>query len=316
MVATRRATRAASSKRTGYIFCILLAAQYGLQPFLKVFIADGVNKVSLVLGTEMAKVLLGLAGMLYEGSLASNFAAWNPKGAAFAVIPSLIYAAQNYLLVFGYQTMDSVTFNCLNQSKLVSTALCLYLLFGTKQSLVQMGALAGLLIAGVMLQDGGGESQGANTAASEAETAVGVAAVLAASALSGVASAACQYAMQRIGTSAHVFTLEMAFVAIPALLISQASVISARDPAALFTGLGRVHADTGVLFRVRWHVRGAGDQELGGHREGVRDRGWARADGCGAGCAGRAVAGDEEPRGARVGGLVGVGAQHPPAGQN
>jgi UDP-sugar transporter A1/2/3 len=236
MVATRRATRAASSKRTGYIFCILLAAQYGLQPFLKVFIADGVNKVSLVLGTEMAKVLLGLAGMLYEGSLASNFAAWNPKGAAFAVIPSLIYAAQNYLLVFGYQTMDSVTFNCLNQSKLVSTALCLYLLFGTKQSLVQMGALAGLLIAGVMLQDGGGESQGANTAASEAETAVGVAAVLAASALSGVASAACQYAMQRIGTSAHVFTLEMAFVAIPALLISQASVISARDPAALFVG--------------------------------------------------------------------------------
>ena len=236
MVATRRATRAASSKRTGYIFCILLAAQYGLQPFLKVFIADGVNKVSLVLGTEMAKVLLGLAGMLYEGSLASNFAAWNPKGAAFAVIPSLIYAAQNYLLVFGYQTMDSVTFNCLNQSKLVSTALCLYLLFGTRQSLVQMGALAGLLVAGVMLQDGGGESQGAKTAASEAETAVGVAAVLAASALSGVASAACQYAMQRIGTSAHVFTLEMAFVAIPALLISQASVISARDPAALFVG--------------------------------------------------------------------------------
>jgi UDP-sugar transporter A1/2/3 len=42
--------------------------------------------------------------------------------------------------------------------------------------------------------------------------------------------------MQRIGTSAHVFTLEMAFVAIPALLISQASVISARDPAALFVG--------------------------------------------------------------------------------
>ena len=316
MVATRRATRAASSKRTGYIFCILLAAQYGLQPFLKVFIADGVNKVSLVLGTEMAKVLLGLAGMLYEGSLASNFAAWNPKGAAFAVIPSLIYAAQNYLLVFGYQTMDSVTFNCLNQSKLVSTALCLYLLFGTKQSLVQMGALAGLLVAGVMLQDGGGESQGAKTAASEAETAVGVAAVLAASALSGVASAACQYAMQRIGTSAHVFTLEMAFVAIPALLISQASVISARDPGGFVHWLGRVHADTGVLFRVRGHVRGAGDQELGGNREGVRDRGWARADGRGAGCAGGAVAGDEEPRGARVGGLIGVGAQHPPAGQN
>ena len=159
MVATRRAKRAASSasKRTGYVFCLLLAAQYGLQPFLKVFIADGVNKVSLVLGTELAKVLIGVVGMLLDGSLASNFAGWNPRGAAFAVIPSLIYAAQNYLLVFGYQSMDSITFNCLNQSKLVSTALCLYLLFGTKQSVVQMVALAGLLVAGVMLQDGGGD---------------------------------------------------------------------------------------------------------------------------------------------------------------
>ena len=97
-------------------FCLLLAAQYGLQPFLKVFIADGVSKVSLVLGTELAKVLIGVVGMLLDGSLASNFAGWNPRGAAFAVIPSLIYAAQNYLLVFGYQSMDSITFNCLNQS--------------------------------------------------------------------------------------------------------------------------------------------------------------------------------------------------------
>ena len=194
MVATRRAKRAASSasKRTGYVFCLLLAAQYGLQPFLKVFIADGVNKVSLVLGTELAKVLIGVVGMLLDGSLASNFAGWNPRGAAFAVIPSLIYAAQNYLLVFGYQSMDSITFNCLNQSKLVSTALCLYLLFGTKQSVVQMVALAGLLVAGVMLQDGGGDggSSSKGTSSSDAKLAVGVAAVIAASALSGVASAA------------------------------------------------------------------------------------------------------------------------------
>lgn len=240
-MATRRAKRAASSasKRTGYVFCLLLAAQYGLQPFLKVFIADGVNKVSLVLGTELAKVLIGVVGMLLDGSLASNFAGWNPRGAAFAVIPSLIYAAQNYLLVFGYQSMDSITFNCLNQSKLVSTALCLYLLFGTKQSVVQMVALAGLLVAGVMLQDGGGDggssSKGTSSSSSDAKLAVGVAAVIAASALSGVASAACQYAMQRIGTPAPIFTLEMAFVAIPALLVSQAGLI-ADDPAVLFWG--------------------------------------------------------------------------------
>ena len=59
--------------------------------------------------------------------------------------------------------------------------------------------------------------------------------MIAASALSGVASAACQYAMQRIGTPAPIFTLEMAFVAIPALLVSQAGLI-AEDPAVLFRG--------------------------------------------------------------------------------
>ena len=68
MVATRRAKRAASSasKRTGYVFCLLLAAQYGLQPFLKVFIADGVNKVSLVLGTSWSNLARILAMQVFN----------------------------------------------------------------------------------------------------------------------------------------------------------------------------------------------------------------------------------------------------------
>ena len=55
MVATRRAKRAASSASRGPAAFLPFSLQYGLQPFLKVFIADGVNKVSLVLGTELAK---------------------------------------------------------------------------------------------------------------------------------------------------------------------------------------------------------------------------------------------------------------------
>ena len=114
--------------------------------------------------------------------------------------------------------MDSVTFNCLNQTKLVSTALCVYLFFGVRQSFTQVVALGGLLLAGVMLSmDETGAETGvsrgmctlgkkkcaaaaaAAAAAASARAAnfkVGVAAVLTASATSGVASAATQYSLQ------------------------------------------------------------------------------------------------------------------------
>ena len=154
---TRRSSRASldSSAAMGAVFCVLLALQYALQPFLKVYIAPETHKVSLVLGTEVAKILIAGAMIAVDGpgALARTFADWTPKAASLSVLPSLVYAVQNYLLVVGASSLDSVTFNCLNQSKLVSTAACVYFVFGVRQSLAQMLALGGLLVAGVILQE-------------------------------------------------------------------------------------------------------------------------------------------------------------------
>lgn len=237
-VATRRASapaRAPSSAATGTVFCVLLALQYGLQPFLKIFVAPDVNKLSLVLSTEVAKILIACGVMAFEGSFATHFTGWNARAASLSVLPSLIYAAQNYLLVVGYQSMDSVTFNCLNQSKLVSTALFVYLLFGTRQSYPQMLALAGLLVAGVALQEPSGSLSSPSeksSAISSATFSTGVAAVLAASAMSGLASAATQLALQRFGRTSTAMTIEMALAAIPCLLLADGSF----DLSALYRG--------------------------------------------------------------------------------
>ena len=237
-VTTRRsrATQAASasSASTGALFCVLLALQYGLQPFLKVFIAPEVNKVSLVLTTELAKIFIACALMAAEGSFARNFAGWNSRAASLSVLPALIYAAQNYLLVLGYQSMDSVTFNCLNQSKLVSTALFVYLIFGVKQSYPQLIALAGLLAAGVVLQDPPSSSSSSSSSSLTAamDFRVGVAAVLAASAMSGLASAAVQLALQRMRRSSNALTIEMAVAAIPVLYLANGSA----DPSSMYRG--------------------------------------------------------------------------------
>lgn len=238
---TRRSSRASldSSAAMGAVFCVLLALQYALQPFLKVYIAPETHKVSLVLGTEVAKILIAGAMIAVDGpgALARTFADWTPKAASLSVLPSLVYAVQNYLLVVGASSLDSVTFNCLNQSKLVSTAACVYFVFGVRQSLAQMLALGGLLVAGVILQEGGGVASGAEKDADQTRIKfAGVAAVLAASALSGVASAATQFSLQRLRKTSTALTLEMAVAAIPCLLLAHYGASDLSDRRGFFRG--------------------------------------------------------------------------------
>ena len=238
---TRRSSRASldSSAAMGAVFCVLLALQYALQPFLKVYIAPETHKVSLVLGTEVAKILIAGAMIAVDGpgAFARTFANWTPKAASLSVLPSLVYAVQNYLLVVGASSLDSVTFNCLNQSKLVSTAACVYFVFGVRQSLAQMLALGGLLVAGVILQEGGGVASGAEKDADQTRIKfAGVAAVLAASALSGVASAATQFSLQRLRKTSTALTLEMAVAAIPCLLLAHYGASDLSDRGGFFRG--------------------------------------------------------------------------------
>lgn len=238
---TRRSSRASldSSAAMGAVFCVLLALQYALQPFLKVYIAPETHKVSLVLGTEVAKILIAGAMIAVDGpgAFARTFANWTPKAASLSVLPSLVYAVQNYLLVVGASSLDSVTFNCLNQSKLVSTAACVYFVFGVRQSLAQTLALGGLLVAGAILQEGGGVASGAEKDADQTRIKfAGVAAVLAASALSGVASTATQFSLQRLRRTSTALTLEMAVAAIPCLLLAHYGASDLSDRGGFFRG--------------------------------------------------------------------------------
>jgi|TARA_B110000259_G_scaffold156635_1_gene178255 UDP-sugar transporter A1/2/3 len=250
-----RATRDSAAATGGFVFCVLLALQYALQPFLNGrCLSPEVNKLSLVLGVEVAKIAIAVGLMCVEGrgSWERTFTGWTPYAASLSVLPSVVYAVQNYLLVVGASLLDGVTFNCLNQSKLISTAACVYVVFGVRQSRIQMLALAGLLLATVLLQEGGKEGKGGGETGTDASTdrsinnqsanqSFGVAAVLAASALSGVASAATQFSLQKLGRTSTALTVEMACAAIPCILL--AHFVSLEDSSsaeefgrALFSG--------------------------------------------------------------------------------
>lgn len=69
-----------------------------------------------------------------------------------AGIPSALYALQGTLTYTSYQNLDAVTYNGLTQLKVLSSALCCYLVLGQRQSLVQMLSLGILMISTIVFQ--------------------------------------------------------------------------------------------------------------------------------------------------------------------
>lgn len=75
------------------------------------------------------QVVCALIIMAREGSLKKTFSNWTVTGALTASgLPAIIYALQNSLLQIAYKNLDSLTFSMLNQTKILFTAVCTYLL--------------------------------------------------------------------------------------------------------------------------------------------------------------------------------------------
>jgi UDP-sugar transporter A1/2/3 len=171
---------------------------------------------------------------------------------------------QNLLIQYGYGLLDAMTMNLLNQTKTMFAAVFLFLLLGRRQSNVQVVALTMLLAAAMVLTsapDSGGEGEGEGEGAAlgwlrhlslaavsgkvrgvldgfsmgnwgnwsswGSDYTLALGAMLGASLLSGLSSAATQVALQARQRNSMVYTAEMALVSIPLLLLGD-----------LYTGAG------------------------------------------------------------------------------
>lgn len=163
---------AASGSVTSYVLLLLLALQYGLQPFLtaRFLSAAGCDARATVLVTELAKAALCALSLAAQPRAAVS--AWTGADLARAAAPAACYLVQNLAMQQAYADLDSLTFNCLNQTKLVSTALALYVLLRQRQTPAQLVALTLLLLSGVLLQLTG-EQRAAKGTAAAAAAAVG-----------------------------------------------------------------------------------------------------------------------------------------------
>jgi len=191
---------------------LLLAVQYGFQPFLtSTFTPPSTNKIMIVFGQELAKAMYSIPVLFLGGKLGGFFDRRRLMENLYcAALPAGIYSVQNWCTQIAALALDGVTFTCLNQTKLVSTALCVYLLLGKKQSVIQMVALVMLVAAALLLQYGSMASASTSNTPTDGTTwGTGVAAILGASALSGVAAALCQRCVQRMGATELTFSMSL-----------------------------------------------------------------------------------------------------------
>lgn len=170
--------------------------------------------------------------------LAQQLQNWSPTSTIIAAgLPSALYALQGILTYTAYQNLDAVTFNGLTQLKVLSSALCCYLVLGKRQTTVQLCALGLLMMSTVIFQGswkawfGIGESKDTARTPTEQEAKnrnrrllMGVLPCLSATLLSGLAGAYSQKSLQtQVGMmhrNAYFYTVEISFLSAVCLIVS------------------------------------------------------------------------------------------------
>lgn len=112
-----------NNTRLSLFYCSLLALQFGLQPILaNRFTPSGVSKSSIVIATELGKIIIAFISII-TGSKEDRdkiIKTWNILDSLkVAALPATLYAIQNLFVQYGYILLDSMSFNLLNQTKVL-----------------------------------------------------------------------------------------------------------------------------------------------------------------------------------------------------
>lgn len=193
---------------------LLLTLQVGVQPLLMGWYAVEARDVRLRVGVvELLKLLLALIPLSLsrgEGGLLNQLKTWKLRAAlATTVMPALIYVLQNLLNHAAVVALDGVTFNVLNQTKIIWTALLVYLLLGTRQSPLQIVALTLLCVAAVLMTTSSVSPEHAEQRDTDAIVFTGMYQALLGAVLSALAGSIIQRALQREKRNQYMVTVEL-----------------------------------------------------------------------------------------------------------
>jgi len=232
----------------GYFFMMLLALQYGWQPLLtKECIDPEVQRTSVVIVQEVSKFAIAFVMLYSEGGKAAWNKALNEANAGkpwtfrssleIAGFPSCLYAVQNWLLFYSAANMDPLSFNLVNQTKLIWTAVFVYMILNRKQSQMQMVAIGMMTVAAILLSRKSGNEADTSEKNWDHEFWHGILPNLGAALISGFAAALSQRALQGVNRNSYLFTMELCvFQAFVLLLVQGGSAFTVSEGASFFMG--------------------------------------------------------------------------------
>jgi UDP-sugar transporter A1/2/3 len=135
----------------------LLALQFGIQPMLvRKYTPQTIVRSSVVLVQELVK--FGIAGTIYfsgtkKETREKDLDGWSVKTwISLAGLPAFLYTIQNLAAVMAYQNLEALTFNVLNQTKILSAALSCYFVMGKRQSKMQVISLCILIVSTLVIE--------------------------------------------------------------------------------------------------------------------------------------------------------------------
>ena len=197
---------------------LFVALQVGLQSAAVKRFGRVADSTTPVLVENLLKVLLCA---VFFGTDVTSVDPY--ESALYGLLPAAIYAIGGVLKLRGYHNTSGVTFNTLNQTKLVFASLFAYVLLGKTQTLRKLGALSLVLTAAVV------SARGHSKKGTQRDSMMnGVVPCLCAAALSGLASAVVQLILQDKGRDSYLYSSEMAMWG-SLLLLPSASMDGVHD---------------------------------------------------------------------------------------
>eukprot|EP00301_Raphidiophrys_heterophryoidea_P017917 c2915_g1_i1.p1 GENE.c2915_g1_i1~~c2915_g1_i1.p1 ORF type:complete len:338 (-),score=72.80 c2915_g1_i1:274-1245(-) len=190
---------------------LFLAIQIGVQPMAnQKFIDPTVNHATYVVVMEAFKFFLCAFILLFRGTLLSTLKKWTLRESlTVSAVPAVIYAVQNLLMQQAYRYTDPLTFNLVSQSKVLFSALLLYLFLGKPQSGPQILALVMITTAAILATLPDSALVPTTQTQSESSFSQGVLPLIAACFLSGVSATVSQKALQGHQRDSFLFTMEL-----------------------------------------------------------------------------------------------------------
>eukprot|EP00467_Chlorarachnion_reptans_P003108 CAMPEP_0114522104 /NCGR_PEP_ID=MMETSP0109-20121206/20566_1 /TAXON_ID=29199 /ORGANISM="Chlorarachnion reptans, Strain CCCM449" /LENGTH=296 /DNA_ID=CAMNT_0001703303 /DNA_START=34 /DNA_END=921 /DNA_ORIENTATION=+ len=191
----------------------LLALQVGVQPYLTSQMKSGevINSAAIIVQEGILKLVFGIQALVLTSGLHSKaLQSWSlMRSVRTAGIPSMLYAAQNLLTILAFGKIDGLTYNILNQSKLIWNAVFVYTFLGIKFGPDEIMSLAIIVCTTLLVTADPQKFNAASNFENDGSYIIGVICTLVASLISGVASTVMQYNLQRLKRNPYLMSAEL-----------------------------------------------------------------------------------------------------------